>query len=98
MRPEIQSEDRARMSALARAFPVLRGKPGVEEWDPETLDQWAAGAASSSERHAVAFVLSVWNCHHRWKAGKFDVMDALSTWDEENRQPFVEWAMKPYWM
>jgi hypothetical protein len=91
-------EPRAVMQALANQFPVLENAPGINDWNPEKLDEWAAGKASSGERHAAAFVLRVWNYYNDWKVGQFDVMAALSTWDEENRRPFVEWARKPYWM
>lgn len=93
-----QLDDRARMTSLAKQFPVLENAPGVNDWNPIRLDEWATTVASSGERHAAAFILHVWNCHHEWQVGRFDVMYALSTWDGGNRRPFVEWAKNPFWM
>ena len=40
----------AKMTALARSFPCLRGAPGVSPWGPTELNRWACGPAS----HGVA--------------------------------------------
>jgi hypothetical protein len=94
IQPEPSSaEDTIRQ--LARTFPSLRGL--VEQaWNPESLDEWAAGGASHGERLAVRFVLTVWNQHQQWKCGKFDVFDAWQTWDEEHWNAFRAWARQPF--
>lgn len=94
---ETQTDNRARVTSLANQFYVLKNAPGVAPWDPAKLDEWASGAVSDGERHAAAFVLHVWNPYGQWHVGRFDVMAALSVWDEGNRRPFAEWAKNPYW-
>ena len=32
-----------------------------------------------------------------WRCGPFDLVDALSTWDDRHREAFIEWAQKPWW-
>ena len=91
--PPPSAEDR--IQQLARSFPSLRGLV-EKKWNPESLDEWAAGVASTGERLAVQFVLAVWNQHHEWKCGKFDVIDASSTWDEEHWNAFRAWADRPF--
>lgn len=85
-----------KIQQLALSFPSLRGL--VEHrWNPEGLDEWASrGGASHGERLAVQFVLTVWNQHHQWKCGKFDVFDACQTWDEEHRNAFRAWVHQPF--
>ena len=94
---ETQIDKRARMTILAKGFQVLTHAPGIDPWDAEKLDEWAASGANNAERHAAAFVLHVWNSYGQWQVGRFDVMAALSVWDEVNRKPFIEWAMNPHW-
>jgi hypothetical protein len=36
-------EQRDHMIELARSFPCLRGAPGVDPFEPEELNCWAAG-------------------------------------------------------
>lgn len=97
MQPGTQTDNRTLIANLASRFPVLESAPGIKEWDSQKLDEWAATVASTGERHAAAFVLHVWNCYHDWNVGRFDVMEALRTWDRENAAPFLEWAKDPYW-
>ena len=85
------------MTDLARGFPSMRGAPGVEPWDPGELNRWAAGPASSGERHAARFLLSVWDPATGWEAGRFDVLEALRIWDVTDRAAFLEWAADPWW-
>lgn len=52
---------RTKMQALARTFHSLEHAP-IDPWDAEALDAWGAGpAASTGARHAVRFLLLVWN-------------------------------------
>jgi hypothetical protein len=78
MSADTQLGDRPRIIALARQFPALDQAPGLKQWDPRQLDEWAL-TASSSEQHAAVFILSVWNRHHDWKVRRFDVIEALAT-------------------
>jgi hypothetical protein len=51
-----------RMAALARSFPTLHKADGLDPWDPDRLDHWAAThpAVTTGSRHAARFVLAVW--------------------------------------
>lgn len=90
-----------RMSEIAESFPTLRGKPGVRPFDAERLAEQAP-VASSGERHAIRFVLTVFN-GAAVRSGAyeglavFDAEDALSSWDPAHRRAFVAWASAPWW-
>lgn len=86
-----------RMTELARSFPSLRHAPGVDPFDVEPLDCWAAGKASHGEALAARFVLAVWSPEEAWEAGRFDVMEALRVWDLPHREAFLKWASDPWW-
>lgn len=44
-----------------------------------------------------------WSGIHRfpvdtfWRCGLFDVVSALTTWDEQHRTAFLAWAKDPWW-
>ncbi len=90
-----------KLRRFLRSFPALEHAPGIEPFDAEKLDAWAAGPCSHGERCTAQFVLSVWghttakNCP--WACGPFDVMDALGVWDETHRAAFLAWARDPWW-
>src|SRR5688572_7714332 len=86
-----------KMTAFARQFPSLRNAPGVDPWQPDTLDHWAAGPASHGERLTALFLLAVWEQDAERKAGYFDVMEALRMWDFTHRETFLDWAADPWW-
>ena len=83
---------------LANSFRCLRRAPGVRDglWDALALDDWAAGGASSGEKHSARFVLGVWNPHDKWNCGKFDIFDAIEIWDHDHREAFLKWAVAPW--
>lgn len=87
---------------LAQAFPCLREKisdlfpKGGNDWNADILDRESA-PWSSGEKHAVRFVLGVWNWSHKWKRGKFDLMDAMAVLDPSNRAPIIAWCQNPWW-
>lgn len=85
-----------RLERLAASFHVLRNAPGVQPWDAEALDRWASTLASSGERHAARFVLSVYNSTARWRCGPFNVALALSTWDSQGWSAFRAWVNAPF--
>jgi hypothetical protein len=92
------NDNRATMTELAERFHVLKGEPGVRPWDAAKLDRWAVSAAPTpATRQAAAFVLHVWNSSNEWKAGPFDAVRALSSWDARNRAAFLSWAAAPWW-
>ena len=86
--------------SLARSFKCLRGTPGTRGglWDAVALDTWAAGGASSGEKHSARFVLGVWNPYDEWRCGKFDIYDAIQVWDHAHREAFLRWALDPWFV
>lgn len=86
------------ITTLALSFPSLqRFTPRPEKWD---VDEFArkAGTASTGERHAIMFVVCIWNPGYAESKGwKFDALDALASWDSKHRNAFNTWAAKPYW-
>lgn len=89
-------DPRDRIERLALSFPTLRWARGVAPFDPNELDAWACGPASSGGFHAAAFILGVWNHYADWGCGKFDLFRAFDTWDREHREAFVAWAQDPW--
>jgi hypothetical protein len=85
-----------KMAAFASQFPALRGKPGVHPWDAKKLQRWASTVASSGERHCAVFCLNVWNPYHKWRAGRFNLVDACGVLDAGNREPILKWIANPW--
>lgn len=86
----------ARIISLAQSFPSLAGVAAVNEWDPLALDAWAVGGASSGEKLAIQFVLSVWNQYDEWQCGRFDVIEAYGRWDAGHWAAFKAWSSDPF--
>lgn len=92
------NEPENRIHLLAWKFPCLRHAPGVEPWNADRLDDWAAsGGPSHGEKCSARFVLAVWNPNHEWQVGRFDLMEALRIWDEDSHKAFIAWARDPWW-
>lgn len=87
--------NRETMAELGRRFHSLEKIAGVEPFDPTILHKSARDAHSTATRHCCLFLLHVWN-RGPWKAGKFEVTEALSCWDDKNRAAFL-WAASPWW-
>ena len=83
---------------LAISFRCLRRAAGVRDglWDALALDAWAAGGASSGEKHSARFALGVWNPYEEWGCGKFDIFAAIDIWNHDDREAFLKWAMDPW--
>jgi hypothetical protein len=79
---------------LARSFPVIRDyAPDTDTLFPHTLDAWAAiGVEARGAAHAARFLLETWNSRYPWRAGTFDLFDALAAWDGGQRAAFQAWA------
>ncbi len=78
---------------LARSFPVIRDyAPDADTLTPHALDAWAADEASRGAAHAARFLLAAWNSRYPWRAGTFDLFDALAAWDGGQRAAFQAWA------
>ncbi len=97
--------DRRRMVELVRRFPTLREAACVGKYPGEfcsvTFRRWVRRHAySHAQQHAAAFVLAVfWGGNRHRVAGlpRFDVVDAMGTWDEAHRAAFRAWAEAPWW-
>jgi hypothetical protein len=85
------------MTKLATSFPCLKKAPGVSPFQPEHLDRWAVSVASHGERVTASFILAVWDSSTEWKAGRFDLMEALRAWPPSHRDSFLMWAANPWW-
>ena len=60
------------------------------DWDqPEIIDTWLRETGLTEDKLG-------WNPREA-KLGRFDVIDALGVWDQENRAAFTEWAKDPIW-
>ena len=93
-----ESHEAIQIRQLARTFPSLgKNAPGIDPWIPHELNRWAVGPASSGERHAARFVLAVWDNAADWECGRFDIVEALTVWDEPHRAAFLAWAGDPWW-
>ena len=97
-------DGRAAMAALAAEFPSMRGVPGTDPWDVEHLIEWSnSGAPTSGSIWAARFLLSVWNPSTNWNdfglpgAGKFDLHEAWSCWDNPHRAAALKWLEAPFW-
>jgi hypothetical protein len=54
--------------------------------------------ASSGERHAILFLLNVWNPGYaKSKRWNFNLFDAMGTLDTANIEPITEWMLRPVW-
>lgn len=82
---------------LARSLPCLNRLASINRglWNPNELDAWAI-KASSGEKHAARFVLTVWNQYEQWQCGAFNVFDAVVAWDDVHRGAFVAWVRDPW--
>ena len=87
------------MTVLARQFPALKGAPGLDPWNPTTLDEWAAsGLPGSGACVVVRFLLAVWNgSRDVWKSGPFLLRD-LERLDDENLEAWQAWAARPFFL
>jgi len=99
-----------RMTRLARSFPSLRDALGVDPWDALTFLRWSdRPQLTSGMVHAIRFVLQVWNPSTDWRETAaahgidgshlepFNVVHALSTWDDAHRDAFLAWCEVPFY-
>lgn len=83
-----------RITALAQRFPCHRDILGDGAWNAQNLIR-RHGTASSGERHAISFLLTIWNIDQDW-VPKFNVAEAMTTWDNGHRRAFAEWVASPF--
>jgi hypothetical protein len=104
LRDRWPQDGREAMTALAALFPSMRRVPGTSPWEVEALIEWSnSGAPTSGSIWAARFLLSVWNSSTNWNvfglpgAGKFDLFEAWSCWDDHHRKAALEWLEAPFW-
>lgn len=103
MSAHAESEVSKRMVKLCLAFHVLHHLPGTNPWDPELLAA-ECFTGDSAQRHAIMFVLDVWNSgtwarderKEKFGVESFDFLTAIHTWDLQNRAAFIGFAMEPF--
>ena len=91
---------RAKMIGLAHTFPSLVGKPGIEPWNPDVLDEWlmTGGGVTAGSAMAGRFVLHVWNSDPgTWKSGMFNLREAMSRWDAAHNEAMLAFLANPFW-
>ena len=80
---------------LGVKFPALVDAPGVAPWNPNQLDIWAAeSAANANAVHAARFLLNLWMPAREWQCGRFDMNEAIQSWDRVHRRAFLDWAAR----
>nr|WP_241391907.1 MULTISPECIES: hypothetical protein [Serratia]ULG12104.1 hypothetical protein D1p1_00072 [Serratia entomophila]ULG12382.1 hypothetical protein M3p_00086 [Serratia entomophila]ULG16029.1 hypothetical protein 591p_00179 [Serratia proteamaculans]ULG18417.1 hypothetical protein Man4p_00100 [Serratia proteamaculans] len=90
--------DRNEQKTFSRASTVrenagyLPSSDTLPECDEVELRK-ALGAMSSSEQHMARFFLSLWT----GKPADFDLIDAVSVVEVEDRKLIIEWTCKPFW-
>lgn len=90
----MQSTDVDRFQDLVNLLGLK--KPGTNPFNPDKLDASYHGA-SHGDKMTISFLLNLWDSCQHWKAGKFDVLEALRVWGATERTIFTEWAKKPFW-
>ena len=71
-------------------------KAGMKPWDAKRLESAFEGS-SHGERCVIQFLLNVWDPGNAWACGKFDAIDAVSVWDDRQREAFLFWVNDPWW-
>ena len=95
---EITGADKT--AILALSFPELakRAAHAILPFDALLLNKWArSGAPGHGGACAARFVLSVWDPGTKLSCGRFNMHEALQTWDDEHRKAFITWIQNPWW-
>lgn len=80
------------MIHLAKQLPSLAH---IERWDPCGLEQWARGPVHVQALHAARFVCGVWDPQR--PSWRFDLMEALDTFDHAHGMAVAKWVMAPWY-
>jgi hypothetical protein len=91
---------------------AIKDPPGLEPWDSMVFFEWLCGPGAGSSHGqllAAQFVLMVWNSHTDWEADarengfaypsaakRFNLGEAVATWDAEHRDAAAAWLMAPF--
>jgi len=90
------------MNSRERFFALLKELPRCAElWDQKTNSlniaafEQALGVMSHGEVQMAKFFAAIWFNHN--KQYGFDVVDAVSRIDAEDRKLIAEWIANPFW-
>ena len=101
-----ESNNRAAIVLLARAFNALEHAAGLDPWNPDALYYWSVeNLHTDAERHCASFILELWNedyldvidGEHGGRLGRFDALRAVAAWDHAHRAAFAVWTLDPWW-
>lgn len=90
-----------RILELALTFPAMcvkhREDPSGSGLDPFDAVRFSEASRpwSSGEKHAVSFLLTVYNMDTDL-VPPFRVVDAMMVWDNGQRRAFADWAAAPF--
>lgn len=90
---------RVGLIAMQRSWLVAHPIRGAAEttFDPDKFAK-RLGVVSSGERHAMLWLLNVWNpTYAKSKGWNFDLFSAFSSLDGENIVGIAEWIINPQW-
>lgn len=88
------SLEQARFAKLLAAYPRIAGY-----WDfearvcHEAKLRKSLDVMSSGEQHLARFFLGLWNGNDEG----FDMLDAVSDFDHQERQLLIDWLRDPFW-
>lgn len=88
--------------AVCATFPSLMVNPftkeAIQEAKLRDLEQIARRTDTGNGcKHAVRFVLQLWNPGFDWECGKFELTSALRAWDDAHRAALTAWLADPWW-
>jgi hypothetical protein len=91
-----------RWQAVCDSFPSLRSNTlasvAISEAKLRDLEQVARRSdVGEGCKHAIRFMLSMWNPGFQWECGKFEIVPALKAWDATHRAAFNAWCADPWW-
>ncbi|MBN1961256.1 MAG: hypothetical protein JW841_09930 [Deltaproteobacteria bacterium] len=89
----------SRIQKFARSFPSLKAANGVKPWQPQALARWACNFNNGTlELNSARFVLWVADPFTLWPCGRFNLFEAIITWDAPHRLAFIAWIAAPWWL
>jgi hypothetical protein len=81
-----------RLAELARTFPSLARSPVLDPFDVERVEAFRR-VCSHGECLAADFILHVYNRYEH----RFDLGEAMNTWDDAHIAAFAAWARAPFY-
>ena len=88
-----------RMEKFAKSFPSLKEAEGLSPWEPYKLCQWGKSyGKGSTELNAVRFVLWIFNPQLLYPCGRFELWEAMLSFEDGDREAFAQWVKSPWWL